>query len=82
MATTRKDYGMCNEWVVTRWLFGFVNLVVGCMYVYIMIVEQRDGKERRQEMRRRPKGGENDSEKMRNVLNPGMKILIQSPPEL
>ena len=54
-----------GDWVV----LGFANLW-GCMYVYIMIIERGDGKERRQEMRRDAKRGRNDSEGMRNVSTP------------
>jgi len=52
-------------------VFEFVNLW-GCTYVYTMIIE-RDGKERRQEMRLGggAKGGKNDGERVRNVLTPG-----------
>lgn len=52
------------------------------MYVYIVIIEQGDGKEAaQQEMR----GGAERQKRRRNdakCVNPGMKILIQSPPEL
>lgn len=57
--------------IMSGWVtvLGFANLW-GCMYVYIMIIEQGDGKERRQEMRRDAKRGRNDSERMRNVSTP------------
>lgn len=62
---------MYSERVMTWGVFEFVNLW-GCTYVYIMIIE-RDGKERRQEMRLGggAKGGKNDGERVRNVLTPG-----------